>query len=184
MRGAGLLLLALAAGVAAQPQPGGFDQAFDGEDRPWREIEAQLPGYPRPENLSQFDPGGVTTNRYLIDTASISVEADGVVRYSMVIRSAQGAENVSFEGIRCDTRERRLYAFGRRDGSWSRARNSRWERIEANVAQSRHQLTLYTDFFCPEGRIVANRAEIVDGLQRGMNRRIEDLYRGGNGGGD
>jgi hypothetical protein len=184
MRRAGLLLCVWAAVASAQSQPGGFDQAFDGEERSWREIESQLPAYPRAENLFQFDPGGTTANRYLIDTASISVSPDGVVRYSMVIRSAEGAENVSFEGIRCDTRERRLYAFGRRDGSWSRARNSRWERIEANVAQSRHQLTLYKDFFCPEGRIVANREEILDGLQRGMNRQLQDLYRGGNGGGD
>lgn len=181
MRRAGLLLLLCAAGAGAQSQPGGFDQTFDGEDRPWREIEAQLPAYPRPENLFRFDPGGVTDNQYSIDIASISVDLDGVVRYSMVIRSAQGAENVSFEGIRCDTRERRLYAFGRRDGSWSRARNSRWERIEGNIAQSRYQLNLYTDFFCPEGRIAGGRQEIVDGLRRGMNWRLEDFKRGSGG---
>lgn len=181
MRGAGLLLFLWAAMASAQSQPGGFDQAFDGEERPWREIEAQLPAYPRPEKLLQFDPGGATANRYFMDVASISVDPDGVVRYSVLIRSAQGAENVSFEGIRCATRERRLYAFGRRDGSWSRARNSRWERIEAHVAQSRHQMILYSDFFCPEGRIAGDRDEIVDGLRRGMNRRLEYFYRGGGG---
>jgi hypothetical protein len=182
-RHAGLILLLWAAGAAAQPPPGGFEEAFEGEDRPWREIEARLPAYPRPDDLLQFDAGAVTANRYYIDTASVSVDPDGVVRYSLVVRSAQGAENVSYEGIRCATRERRLYAFGRRDGSWSRARGSRWERIEANLAQAQHQIALYRDFFCPEGGIARNRDEILDGLRRGLNRRLDD-FRRSTGGGD
>ena len=173
---AALLLLFWSAAAAAQTPPGGFDQAFDGEDRPWREIEAKLPAYPRPENLVQIDAGATASSKYYVDTTSVSVDPDGVVRYSVVVRSAQGAENLSFEGIRCDTRERRLYAFGRRDGSWSKARSSRWERIEANLAQTRYQMTLYSDFFCPEGRIAGDSQEVLDGLRRGQNRRL-DYFR-------
>jgi hypothetical protein len=180
MRAVGLLLLLCSAGVAAQPA--GFDQEFEAEERPWREIEVPIPAYPRPENLIQFDAGGVTSHRHYIDTASVSVDPDGVVRYSLVARSAQGAENVSYEGIRCATRERRLYAFGRRDGSWSRARSSGWERIEANVGQFRQQMMLYRDFFCPEGGIARHRDEVLDALRRGMNWRLEDFRRGGGGG--
>ncbi|HEX6828233.1 MAG TPA: CNP1-like family protein [Burkholderiales bacterium] len=172
---AGLLLLLWSAAAAAQSPPGGFDQAFDGDERPWREIEAKLPAYPLPENLVKIDAGATASSRYYVDTASLSVDPDGVVRYSVVVKSAYGAESVSYEGIRCDTRERRSYAFGRPDGSWSRARSSRWERIQANLAQTRYQMTLYGDYFCPEGRIAGDRKEVLDGLRRGQNWRLDDF---------
>jgi len=40
-----------------------------------------------------------------IDSKSLSVGTDGVVRYSVVIVSGSGARNVLFEGLRCATRE-------------------------------------------------------------------------------
>ena len=57
-----------------------------------------------------------------VDEASVHYGSDDVIRYTMVIVSPSGARNVTFEGMRCETGERRLYAFGRADGSWSRAK--------------------------------------------------------------
>ena len=58
-----------------------------------------------------------------------------------------GAENVSFEGIRCATGERRIYASGRKDGTWSPLKNSAWQPIVDN-GYNRPRAALAHDYFC------------------------------------
>jgi hypothetical protein len=144
---AGALLLA----AATAPAAGFSDSEFDDEQKPWSEIEAQLPAWPKDENLLRFEAGPVTSNRFYIDAPSLSVGADGVIRYTMVVRAAGGANNVFFEGIRCETREQKLYAVGRNDGRWTRARDPAWRFIEYKDL-NRHHGVLFADFFCEVSR--------------------------------
>jgi CNP1-like family len=120
----------------------------DAEEKPRVETAIKHPQFPDPANLIQYSPGISTANRYFIDTQSISIDRDEVVRYTLVVRSPGGAQNVSFEGIRCVTREHKIYAFGRSDRSWSDARVSEWRWINKEES-SRPRLVLYTDYFCP-----------------------------------
>lgn len=156
--------------AAALCQAADFDADFDEEKKAWKEIEAKIPAYPKPENLLPFYVSPTTRHRYLVDGASVSVGEDDVVRYALVVKTEGGATNVSYEGIRCATRERRLYAFGRPDHTWSRARNAKWERIE-QAAQSQHQWILYSDFFCPDLEIVKTPQEGVAALKAGRHPR-------------
>ena len=149
--------------LTANAEWGEFDFEFE-NDKPWQELSAQLPPYPTPENLIEFDVSSATRNRYWVDTASINVGKDKVVRYTVVIGAAGGANNVSFEGMRCATGERRLYAYGQPDGTWSKARSARWEAIKFRSLLSYHT-ALYEDHFCPDG-IVRDRAEIARSLRR------------------
>lgn len=150
-----LLLGLLAAPVSAQVVPQGwsydFDREFDDDSKAWQEIQTQLPPYPRAAALVEFTVSAATRNRFYIDYDSIDVGGDGVVRYSVVIRSPQGAQTISFEGMRCDTGERKIYAFGHADGqgggSWSRNRFARWEPIPARQASS-HQRELFFHYLC------------------------------------
>jgi hypothetical protein len=89
-----------------------------------------------------------------------------VVRYVLVVQAAGGARNVSFEGMRCETRERRVYASGRPDGSWSRSRNQDWQRIR-DVPANRQHTALYYDYFCPGGSVVASIAAALEAFRRG-----------------
>ncbi|MCW5605336.1 MAG: hypothetical protein KIT18_12415, partial [Burkholderiales bacterium] len=93
-------LLAALVSVPAAGQWAGWDYDFDQEKKPWAEIVTQIPAYPKSENLLPFDAGSATSHRFFIDAASISVGEDGVIRYTLMIRTAGGATNVSFEGIR------------------------------------------------------------------------------------
>ena len=159
---AALLLLAVAAlPVAAQLFR---DRDFDEETMPWKEIEAQIPSYPVPESLIPFEPSAATPHRYYIDPASISLGEDGVTRYILVIKAAGGATNVTYEGIRCETREQKYYATGRA-GGWTRARNPQWRRIEDQPV-NRHHFVLYKDFFCPTPRTIATPKEALEALKR------------------
>ena len=129
-----------------------FEKDYDEEKKPWVEIEAMLPAHPKPENLIAFDAGGASPHRFYIDAPSLSVGEDGVVRYTMVVKTGGGATNTTFEGIRCATQEQKLYAVGHADGKWVRARDPRWKRIESRGINQHHGV-LYLEFMCPERHV-------------------------------
>ncbi|WP_027457602.1 CNP1-like family protein [Dechloromonas agitata] len=134
--------------------------------REWREGEVQFPSYPAPENLLPLYVSAATANKFFIDGATLSVGADGVIRYVLVVETPQGGRNVTFEGMRCEARARRIYASGRADGSWSKARKDEWVRIQDAYANRQHA-ALFLEYFCPFGNAVRNAAEARDALVRG-----------------
>ena len=128
-----------------------------------------LPPYPQQKDLLEFSAGPVGSHRYFIDKQSILVGADGVVRYSVVVRAAGGATNTTYEGLRCATGQKRLYAVGRGDGKWVEAKSSDWTEIRAR-SPNEYQATLFADFFCPGRLIVRDREEALWALQRSGSR--------------
>lgn len=147
-----------------------WDYDLDQEKKPWTELQTQIPAYPKPENLLKFDVGAATQHSYFVDRASVSVGDDGVVRYTLMVKSRGGATNVSFEGIRCEARELKVYAFGRANGEWSRARDVQWRRIEAREINN-HHLTLHREYFCQGRRWAAPAAQILQTLRDGPPKR-------------
>ena len=125
----------------------GFDDEY--EEKAWSEIEVQLPAFPQPDQLISFQVGAVSGTKYLIDGASVSMGADGVLRYTVVVESSAGARNISYEGMRCATAERRFYAFGQPDKTWSKAKGNQWVRISGST--NNHHVELFTTYFCPKG---------------------------------
>lgn len=142
----------------------GFDDDY--EQKSWQEIELVLPAAPEAGSMQSFYVSAAAANIFSVDLPSLSVGADGVVRYVMRVETPGGASNVTFEGIRCETRERRIYASGRRDGAWSKSRNNAWEKIR-DIAPNRQHAALFLDYFCPGGVIVRNADEARDALRRG-----------------
>ena len=182
-----LCFLTLAA-CGTQKALKGFDSDFD-SSKPWAELQTQLPAYPKAENLLPFDAGPASDNLHYIDAPSIAVGGDGVVRYTLVIKSPTGAMNVTYEGMRCATdgkresarldllilkfqvTEKRLYAIGRDDETWVRARVSKWEELE-DVSQHYAQRALARYFFCPANSIVRNEKEAIQALKSGSHPRV------------
>jgi len=142
----------------------GFEEDY--EKKAWQEIAVQLPLPPKKENLQSFYVSAATEHRFFVDLESISSSSDGVVRYTLVIETSGGAKNISFEGIRCQTREWRQYAFGRSDGSWSKSRKDAWQKLQEED-RNRHRAALFVDYFCPGGVINSQAANIKWALKRG-----------------
>jgi len=107
----------------------------------------------------------------------LSIGDDGVVRYILVVKTAGGATNVTFEGIRCDTREQKYYALGQPSGNWTRARNPQWRRIEYQEL-NRHHGVLFADILCTgnsaERTPAANVSLMVQRLKYGAPPRITE----------
>lgn len=149
--------------------PVAYAQADDDDDfqnEAWQENDYQLPAAPKKDSLLPFYVSAASENRFFIDGATLSVGSDGVVRYVLVVLAPEGGRNVTFEGMRCETHEHRLYASGRLDGSWSKARNSEWGRIQEVYANRQHA-ALFLEYFCPNGIIVGSADEARRALRQG-----------------
>jgi hypothetical protein len=138
---------------------------FVEDTTPWAEIAASLPAYPKNENLVPFDVSSATSNKFMIDTASLSVGKDGVVRYTVVIESPRGARTVNYEGLRCDTAESKIYAFGQADSIWTENKRAAWEGIKLRSLLS-YRKALFEDLFCDLGVPVRDAKEGVRRLKR------------------
>jgi hypothetical protein len=152
---ASLLLACSVSAYAAEPE-------LDEDDKEWHEVALQLPEAPKAENLINFYKSG--TQSFAIDTKSLTVASDGTIRYTLIATSSGGAKNISYEGIRCQSYEVKLYAFGRADGSWSRSRRNQWTDISNRGVNTQHS-TLFTDYFC-DGKTVAGKlSTLLDKLR-------------------
>jgi hypothetical protein len=169
------LLVGVAASAAGQanpysrvPVPNNYQS--DEEEQPWRELETEPPAFPKQENLREFYVSAVATNKYLIDASTLTVGADGVVRYVLVVETSGGATNVSFEGMNCKEGSWKHYATGRSDGTWvkSRATHSEWRPIE-NKPVNRHHAAMSRDLFCPTGNAIKTADEGRNALRLGQH---------------
>ena len=131
----------------------------DINDKEWKEISLQLPPAPKAENLLAFYKNG--NQSFSLDAKSLSVASDGSIRYTLVSSSSSGAKNISYEGLRCQTAEKKLYAFGRTDGTWSRSRRNQWDPISSTDFNKQH-ITLALEYFC-EGKTNAGKADQILG---------------------
>ena len=142
---------------------------FDDPDAPqWKEEAVTPPAFPQDASLREFYVSETTTNRFFIDEASLSVGNDGVVRFVLVIRTSGGATNITYEGIRCESREFRFYASGRQDGTWASVRKSEWKPIE-NKPINRHHAALSRDLFCPSGSPIMSAEDGRNALRLGKH---------------
>ncbi|NCS66405.1 MAG: hypothetical protein COS39_04855 [Hydrogenophilales bacterium CG03_land_8_20_14_0_80_62_28] len=146
-----------------------FDYDFDAHQKTWQELQAQLPAAPKVANLIPFEVGPAAPHRYFLDRSAISAGTDGVVRYTVVVRTAGGAENVSYEGMRCASAEQKIYAFGRPNGDWARNKYAGWQPIALRQASS-YQRELFEYWFCtqdgPADMKAIQRAVASGGIRR------------------
>ena len=159
---------AIIAPLMASAQPVSiFPGDDDAEKKEFIEREVKLPPFPKDGSLLQFDPSAANSNRFFVDADSISIDDDGTVRYTLVVKTPGGGENVSYEAIRCDTTEQKAYAFGRRDGTWSNARAPVWRKIRYQDVNRQYGV-LYAHYFCPDGAPIASVKDAINRFKYGV----------------
>jgi hypothetical protein len=142
---------------------------FEDSEPNWQEGEVEFPPPPSDRHLHEFFVSAASPNTFLVDTSSLSLGDDRVVRFILVVRTPGGAENVTFEGIRCASGEGRLYAHGRPDGEWVPARRSEWAPLRAS-GYNMPRAVLAAQHFCDGPAPPRSREHALRGLRHGNSR--------------
>ena len=111
----------------------------------WEEGQVTIPPLPDDDELiSVVIDSNRTDYQHFIDKKSLNVGEDGVVRYSIVLKSNSGAKNVFYEGIHCAMNEYKTYATASgnkfhpmKQGKWRHIRHSHYYRFD-----------LYQNYLC------------------------------------
>ena len=155
----------LVAAPAVHAQPSDWERKQKARD--WRERELALPAAPDRARLMPFYVSATATFSFFVDPASISVGDDGVVRYTLLARSPEGAETVTYEGMRCSERQFRIYAIASANG-WARV-DKPWRPILLPSVQPWEEV-LYREVFCPLGDLVRDGSAAVAALRQANER--------------
>ncbi|WP_296556925.1 CNP1-like family protein [Pigmentiphaga sp.] len=139
--GAGCLALFLAA-CGSQPRGEGnyllddIDAQRTLPDAGWEALKAELP--PVPTEADVLPVEGLSRNerfRFGVDPRSIQIAPGLIVRYTLRAVSDMGAENISYESVRCGTREWRTVALYRPGAGWQRPVHDEWRPLLPNTIQ-------------------------------------------------
>ncbi len=153
----------------------GSKGGFFGPAQRLAEVEVELPEPPREADLAEVRLRDFTSGKVRVDTRTLRVDADLVIRYVLVITSAGGVRNVSYEAIRCDPNESRRIAIARADGSWGAITRSEWAPV-SNVTYNAVQFSLAKDYFCGLSGVPRDRADIVSNLRGSMKAPARPSY--------
>lgn len=133
----------------------------------WKEGTSQLPPFPADADLIEFqvDLPNVRFSHF-IDGKHLAIGKDDVVRYTLVLRSKSGVDNVFFEGIRCDSAQYQVYAYGSR-GTFKPVESPDWERIGQSDADLVHR-ELQRYYLCEPSRYKPRKPEEILRALRGQ----------------
>lgn len=120
------------------------------EETPFVEQNVPPPPYPKDSNLTEFYLRGQTSNRFFIDTSSLTVDTDRIVRFALVIRTPEGTQTTTFSGLRCSERAWKDYAYGSNERTWTVESAPQWRRIQ-DLSFNDYRGTLYKDYLCSGG---------------------------------
>ena len=101
---------------------------------------------PNQTTLLPFYVSQSTIFKFAVDADSISIGADGVTRYIVVISSPSGSQQTQYEGIRCDSFQWRLYGT-LENGVWKENPLGDWKNIKSDIP-NRYQASLAQGAFC------------------------------------
>ncbi len=125
-------------------------------DPDWKETEVPPPPALKTDRLIPLEMPRHLTTRFGVDPDSLRITQDGIVRYVVVTSSPSGNINASYEGIRCQTAEVKVYARYGATGQWTAVSNAQWRPLNSNQP-SLHALALARQGAC-EGRAAAARS--------------------------
>lgn len=145
-----------------------YATAADDEEAPWQEKATEAPKSFSTDKLQSFTVSQSSSLTYGIDPETLTVGEDWVVRYVMVARSASGALNVLYEGIRCQSAEVKTYArWDNNRSAWHTPTNSEWKALAFGGA-TRPAMILAMEGLCNGTAVNGNPRKMLATLKTGM----------------
>ena len=150
----------------------------DGPEFAFKEGVVVIPPYPDPSKLIPVPistPHARTRFDYFIDPQSLQFGIQGrVVRLTTVIQAKSGAQNIYFEGYRCDSREHITYAYGTAKKQLYKMTNPQWKKVNRGSGIGLDYRRDYlTDYLCHSFRYALKKDEILNRI-RHLDNTFED----------
>ena len=154
-------------------------QDNDVEDYVWKEGKTSIPDYPQDSNLIEVEgPPAYRNYQYLVDEKSIQFGEDYVVRFTVVIRSPAGADNVMYDGLRCSTSEIKNYAYGSTDKKGKKILFPRsgavWKPIRETGVMGYSKI-FAINYICDFDGFPLKRDEIIQNMKYGKGN-VDGIY--------
>lgn len=145
-----------------------FAMAADDDEAPWQEKATAAPQKFSIDKLQPFTVSPDSSLAFGIDPETLTVGEDWVVRYVMVARSASGALNVLYEGIRCQSAEVKTYArWDNNRSAWHTPSNTEWKPLSSSGA-TRPAMILAKEGLCNGDSVNGNPRKMLATLKTGM----------------
>ena len=145
--------------------------AADDDEASWQEKATDAPKTFNIDKLQPFTVSQSSSLTYGIDPETLTVGEDWVVRYVMVARSASGALNVFYEGIRCQSGEVKTYArWDNNRLAWHTPPRSEWKPL-AFGGSTRPAMVLAMEGLCNGKSVNGNPRKMLAALKNGMHPR-------------
>jgi hypothetical protein len=120
---------------------------------PLKEYVVHFPTFPKEIDLQSFTVDEITDFSFFLDSATLKTDKDGITRYTIVISSKNGINNIFYEGIRCITAEYKIFAYGTPQKTFTAKSEVDWQPIRRNEhGWPRFRNTLYEYYFCDPER--------------------------------
>lgn len=145
-----LSVVCLAVSVAFAKRNDGYNPGFD-DEQPWQEINETLPDFPNMNDTQwlSFDAGNAFEGTPMVLFSSIYRAKDRSVRYVYNLRSNNGFDNLSVEGINCQERTFKSFAFGDTiNHRWIEAKGGQWRLIGAALYSTDDARNMLRQVFC------------------------------------
>jgi|GEM_PF-7005234 len=137
------------------------------EEAAWQESALAIPAYSSQFVWAALDAPIEVRSQLFIDTRSIQLAEDGVVRVTLRQLSRNNVENISREGVHCNERSTRSYAFADISGQrWIEATRSVWRKVTMTDYLKR---TL-VNAVCPDSIAPRSEAELIQHLQKSPSK--------------
>ena len=150
----------------AQPAPAAPD---------WKELDAPPPPALKSQGLVPLDVRN-TDLSWGVDPGSISIGTDRIVRYVVIAKSAAGAFNAMYEGLRCSTAEVKVYARHSGSGDWVPSPSANWKPVQGS-GNTRHSLAIARGGACMGDSPNSSAVQIARDLGAGGNHRFRNEVR-------
>ena len=130
------------------------------DSTPFAENDIVLPtGMPDPKNIKGLLVTIGSPLFFGIDTTSIQLGSDKVMRYVMAIKNPSGTQQIKYEGIRCDTVEYKVFGHVNPEGKWV-LEGTDWKPIPKG-GYNQYQATLAWEGFCSGNGPNYNTADVL-----------------------
>lgn len=158
-------------------------RAADGSVRYERQGQVTFPAFPLRENLIRIRaPTHAAGREYYVDSKSVALGQDRLIRYTVVVRSSGGVNNVIHESMNCSERNVRVLGHGTASGRFRESVGSNWRRY-SNSGPMAYRAILAVYYLCGESHEPLDADRIVARLQSGGEEIENPIYpdRGGGG---